>query len=257
VSLTVNVSNLCAPAYVGGGSDLSWYLDGTGTVEGATGSGSLAPGETQWVDFELSPDSSGGVNGDLLVRSDGDFVQGQPVAIPISGTVLRHADGSFSSESDVNWTVSSHSVNADTGLQTLLVSIWNYGWDAQQAALDLDGVSGVDAPFAFAGGLMNGITAQPATLSFAVDTTGLIPGQTYADVFTIEASDEDLSGEAQQTLTLSLVVEVGADSLDCEGDYNGSGITDIEDLLFVLNEYGSTYGVEDILLVISDWNCGS
>ncbi|MEE2907919.1 MAG: endonuclease/exonuclease/phosphatase family protein [Planctomycetota bacterium] len=255
VSLTVNVSNTCTPDYVGGGSGMAWYLDGTGTIEGVVGSGTLAAGDNTWSAFEISPEAGGTVGGDLLVRSDGDFVQGEPVTIPITGTVLRHSDGSFSETSDINWTVSSHVVQANSGLQTLEVQVWNHGWDAGQAALDLDGVSGVDGPFALAGGLVSDLTDEPATLQFTIDTTDLVPG-TVSDAMQVLISDEDLTGATDQVLNLSLAVTVEDAPTGCDGDFDGSGQTDIKDLLTVLDGFGSLYTIDDVLTVIGDWGCG-
>ncbi|MCH2134829.1 MAG: endonuclease/exonuclease/phosphatase family protein [Phycisphaerales bacterium] len=255
VSLTVNIANECAPAYAGGGSDLEWYLDGTGTIDGVVGSGTTGAGESEWVTFDVTPGVGGAVSGELLVRSDGDFVQNEPASISISGVVLRHADASFSGATDVNWTVASAVVEADSGIQVIEVPIWNYGWDDQQAALDIDGVTGLDSPFTVEGLPGGPVTDTPGLLQFAIDTTGLAPG-VVADALQVLASDEDLPGATDQVVNLSLSVTVEeSPGGNCEGDINGSGQTDVEDLLIVLEGFGSLYDIEDVLLIIADWDC--
>tara|TARA_Y100000589_G_scaffold246940_1_gene234861 strand:+ start:719 stop:2494 length:1776 start_codon:yes stop_codon:yes gene_type:complete len=255
LELYVNVKNSSAPAYVGGGSDLAWYLEGSGGIQGVSGAGTLAPGVDQWVPFMITPSGSGQVTGSLLVKSDDEFVQGSPSVIPISGTVLRHADASFSFGSDNNFTVVSESFQSDTGIQIIEIPVWNNGWDAGQAALDLDSVTGVDSPFEIAGSLETGITDSPGSIEIAVDTDVLAAGQ-YADAMQLLASDEDLSGATDQTLSFSLVVTIEESPGGCEGDVNGSGQTDVEDLLEVLDGFGGVYDIDDLLGVIADWDCG-
>ena len=53
----------------------------------------------------------------------------------------------------------------------------------------------------------------------------------------------------------------GSDNPDCadegcKGDYDGSGVGDVSDLLLIISQWG-TYDVSDLLLVISDWGCGT
>ncbi|MAT80636.1 MAG: hypothetical protein CMJ29_03195 [Phycisphaerae bacterium] len=43
----------------------------------------------------------------------------------------------------------------------------------------------------------------------------------------------------------------------CPGDYNGNGQTDVEDVLHVIEGWGNPFNVEDLLLVIDDFGCGT
>ena len=50
--------------------------------------------------------------------------------------------------------------------------------------------------------------------------------------------------------------DIGCGLAACDGDYDDDGQTNIADLLFVIANWGKPYTVTDLLLVISDWNCG-
>ena len=255
LQLFVNVKNDSMPSYVGGGSDLQWYLDGTGEVGDAVGSGMLAPGSDEWVPFTITPSGSGSVSGSLLVKSDDAFVQGSPVVIPITGTVLQHADASFDSDFDSNFTVVSRSFQAESGVQTIEIPVWNHQWSSGQAALDLDAVENVDEPFQVGGILETGITTEAGSIEIELDTSGLAPGQ-YSDAMQLIASDEDISGAISQTLTFSIAVTIEESPSECAGDVDDSGQTNVEDLLQVLEGFGSSYDIDDLLTVIADWDCG-
>ncbi len=41
----------------------------------------------------------------------------------------------------------------------------------------------------------------------------------------------------------------------CDGDINGDGLTNVHDLLAVIDGFGQTYGVDDVLLVMGDFGC--
>ena len=126
----------------------------------------------------------------------------------------------------------------------------------QQARLNIDAVTGVDSPFSFVDGLTTGITSSPALLRFALDTDGREPG-TVADALEIRASDEDFVGATDQVLNLSLSVSVEPAPVECPGDLNGSGTTDVEDLLALLKGFGTLYDVDDLLVCLGDWNCST
>ena len=40
----------------------------------------------------------------------------------------------------------------------------------------------------------------------------------------------------------------------CPGDYDGSGTVNVNDLLTVIQEWGTPYTVDDLLTVIANWN---
>jgi len=42
----------------------------------------------------------------------------------------------------------------------------------------------------------------------------------------------------------------------CDGDYDGNGLTNIDDILVVISGWGNPYSVEDLLAVLDDYGCG-
>ncbi|MCH2132862.1 MAG: hypothetical protein MK116_03835 [Phycisphaerales bacterium] len=42
----------------------------------------------------------------------------------------------------------------------------------------------------------------------------------------------------------------------CAGDYDGNGVTNIDDILTVIGDWGNPYTVEDLLAVLDDYGCG-
>jgi len=41
----------------------------------------------------------------------------------------------------------------------------------------------------------------------------------------------------------------------CSGDLNADGAVDVQDILDVINGFGTSYGVDELLTVISDFGC--
>ena len=78
-----------------------------------------------------------------------------------------------------------------------------------------------------------------------------------------QVSDEDLIGEQSGISMLTLHIEIIA-SEACEGDINGDGEVNVEDLLILIGAWGGddpaadldangTVGVSDLLLLIAAW----
>ena len=66
---------------------------------------------------------------------------------------------------------------------------------------------------------------------------------------------KDESGTTWQT-SGSLSIVNDDCNVQCTGDYDGDGTTNVSDLLAVIAGWG-TYDVNDLLTVISDWGCGA
>ena len=48
---------------------------------------------------------------------------------------------------------------------------------------------------------------------------------------------------------------VGCEAPKAAGDFQGDGVVDVSDLLYVIANWGE-YDVNDLLSVIANWNCG-
>ncbi len=238
------------------GAALPWSATGTGFLSSVNESGSIPAGSGPDVrNLQVATTTAGQINEVLDVTSSDPDVQNAPMSLGVSGTVLRHANGSLSGDHDSDFFVISDSVESDTGIHVFDVQLHNYGWDSLQAGLDLDSVEIPASPFSHSVDPIQGIEDQPVTLSFLMDTQGLVVGS-YIDSIAISVSDEDLPGATDAVLTLVLSIEV-TEVAGCDGDFTGDGVTDVADLLMVISEWGSPYDVTHLLAVIGDWDCSA
>lgn len=56
-------------------------------------------------------------------------------------------------------------------------------------------------------------------------------------------------------LTCGGLLSTSSASAQCEGDFDGSGTVDVQDVLLVIAGWGNPYGVEDLLSTIGNWGC--
>ncbi len=102
-------------------------------------------------------------------------------------------------------------------------------------------------------------------MPFTVATDGLAEGN-YVRSVTVTTSDEDLPGEATQSLYATFNITVREPEPQCIGDVTGDGVTDVADLLALLAAYGGSdpaYDLEpdgvvdvtDLLLLLGDFGC--
>lgn len=252
VLLTVdNTVDVPVPA---AGATLNWTATGSGLLGGLSDSGSVGAGSApSSVTLSVPATEAGVVSGQLTLDSPDQGTQQVPASLSTSGTVLRHSVPSFSPDNAENFRVFTFQYDANTGVQSIDVDLFNYGYDSLQATLDFDAIESPAAPFAFTGAPASGLGAGSLLLPFAFDTDGLAPG-TYVENLSVETSDQDLAGAVSGSIMLVLSVEI-VDVPACEGDYNGDGRTDVQDLLFVIENWGAMYDITDLLLVISDWDC--
>jgi len=250
-SVQVPVTIVNAASGVAAGVDpLNYTALGTSHLTGG-GMGSVGPlPDTDIINLTLDTSSPGNLALGALVVSTGQDVQNANIILNGAATVLDHAAPSFSSRAIVSEAIVSMRFEADTGVQQLNVPVHNVGFDALQAALDLDAISSATPPFAFQGGLANNIGSTPATLTFSFDTTGLTPG-TYADSFIIDVSDQNLPGESFSQLALDIEIVINrTKTLPCLGDMVSSatlqppadGFVDGADLAYLLGEWGDEPG---------------
>ena len=252
VVLTIgNDVDVVTPA---GGADLNWFATGSGSLSSIDESGSISAGSAdQFVAIPVDTSSAGGVSGQLTIDSVDAGTQLVPSTLSVSGTVLRHSNASFSSANDENFRVFFSQFEADSGVQQIDIELFNYGFDSSQATMDFLGIEAPAAPFGFIGTPIDGIGSESIVMPITFDTTGLEAG-TIIENLAVYVEDQDLPGGTADSIVLVLSVEV-IDTPSCVGDYSGDGRTDVQDLLFVIKNWGAALDITDLLLVISDWDC--
>lgn len=228
-SFNVSVDNAnAAVAQVAAGADeLDYTTVGSGALSG-TPSGSIAAlSGPAAAAFAVDTSTVGAINGAVDVSSNSQGVQNSPQHLTTSGTIVRHANGSFSNTQDEDATIVSPVFEPDSGVQPIDVDLYNFGFDALQANLDVDGVTGVSPPFALAGPLPTNIGGTVATIPLSIDTTGLAPGS-YTANLSVQVSDENLPGEASATLSLALDIQISA--MPLIGDINCDAVLNMADV---------------------------
>jgi hypothetical protein len=268
-AVPIQVMNIANVEAAIGADALNCNAAASGGLSGAASDTVQAMGDVSEPAFPLDTSIVGVRNGSVLVTSSNQAVQNSSITLNTAGTIVRHANASFDSANDVNQQHVELNLDADTGVHNIDVDIHNLGFDVLQALLDVDSTTPPAVPFAFVGRLADGIGSTPETLTFTFDTTGLKDSR-YNDSVMIQTSDEDLPGEASANLLLTFTVNVGSVT-PCPADVNGSTTVHIDDLLAVINVWGSTgapgtvvgdvdgngvVDIDDLLSVISGWgNC--
>ena len=225
-----------APSYV---DEIEYQATGDGILVGA-GSGT-AP---RLPSFAVVPFSLGeGLEGDFLavvtVESTSPGVSYGYQQLNTSGIALRPARPSWSDAKDLQNIVVSGTAAPDSGVLFIDVPIHNFGWDADQSALDLDSVSGLESGFFIWDGLGTQVTSQPQLLRFGFQTDGALEG-TYSVDLIVRSSDEDIPGESTHDSTLRIEVEIGEGGLF--GDLTGDGLVNGGDLGLLLGSWGPCAG---------------
>jgi len=217
----------------------------TGDMSGSTtvSVAALAPQELVSLPIDTSQPVSW--NATVTLTSTSPETQTTPEVVNIEGEVIAHANASFEFANDVDWFTYDISFEANTGVQSFNVWLFNYGFDGTQSLLEIDDVTIPDAPFVFKGLSTNVVGSLPALMEFEIDTDALAP-DTYTSFLPISFSDEDIVGEQNGISMLTLRAEILV-STACVADIAGDdGVVDIEDLLVLIGEWGATESIADI-----------
>jgi hypothetical protein len=262
VDLTYIVSNDVAAVVAVCGDTLDFVAGGSNGLVGTDVGSVPALGapfiSTMAVDTSIAGEIAATVN--LVSLNEG--TQNGVLGLSTAGTVLRPSNPSFESGADVDMTTIAEAFDADTGIQSIQVELFNFGFDPLQALLDVDSVSAVSSPFSFTGSLPSGLGRSSVTLTFSFDTAGL--SGIHEATVTIDTSDEDVTGETNDSIELTLSVEVDG-GVECPSDFDGNGGVDVVDLLAMLAAWGACPGcdedldgngvvdVVDLLAVLAAW----
>lgn len=167
------------------------------------------------IEIDNLDPSSGGVG---QGSDDGDDV------IDVTLQVLRSAAASFESNVVTDTTTVVDSVDPNSTL-TIHVPVYNVGFDADQAELDIDSVTGLSAGLTIGSGVPSSFGSQ-GELELVFDSTNLVSGE-YTYNLTVAVSDEDVPGAASDELYLDLQITVTAGLC---GDMNCDGVLDVFDI---------------------------
>jgi hypothetical protein len=174
--------------------------------------------------------------------------------------VLLPSSPSWSAKKNLTATTLSASFPRDSGVRELALPVYNRGFTAGMARLDVDGAAGLGSPFGVIDSSEPNIGAEPTTLRFSINTNGLAAGL-YTRTITVWTSDENLPGATARPLSLSFSVDVTDPSLP--GDLNGDGVVDASDLSLLLAQWGTAgdadidgdgvVGGSDLALLLANW----
>ena len=260
VIVPVAVSNIANVVHPLGVEPLAANVVGsTGLTGSQSITGALAPASTT-VNLTVNTASAGPFNGTATVTTTVEGAQNATIVKSITGTVLVPSNPSFSAKTNVTTTTAGATFGTNTGVQEIQVPVYNRGYTAAMARLDVDGASSVASPFASIDVTEGNVAAAPTNLRFSFDTTGRAPG-TYNQPVTITTSDENLPGATSRSMSLTLSVTITGSSNPADLDGNGS--VDAADLATLLSQWGTDgtadlsgdniVGAEDLAMLLSMW----
>lgn len=238
VSVQLEVTNAANVLVAAGADELDFSATGTGGLSGVASGTVAALAAPALRMFAVNTSTVGAVAGAVNLSSSSQAVEPAALALNTAGQVVRSSNGSFSPTADQDSVAIFRILPANSGVAELPdVAVYNFGFDANQALLDVDGVDGVTAPFVFDGGLADGVGSGSAVLAFAVDTAAA-GNALWSDVVTVQVSDEDIPGSATGSLSVQLEVRLRAVLGDVDNDCD----SDLADLTSLLGAFGSCAG---------------
>ena len=262
--VSVSVTNPANVEYAFGADVLAYTATASLGLSGVYNDTVEPLGDVSSAFFPLNTSAAAIRNGTVTLTSASQGVQPMNLVLNTTGTVVRHSMPSFASGMQVVQTTLPLSFDANSGMHQFTANVYNVGFDALQALLDIDSIDGISSPFVYVSGIASGIGAMPAALTFAFDTTGLAPGL-YPAFLTIHTSDEDIPGEHITDLQLNINVSIKSGA-PCQADINGDAMVNVIDLLAVINVWGfcpapcpadtnsdGSVNVSDLLAVINAW----
>ena len=261
VPVVAEVSNIASVVHPLGAAAATVSVAGSGRLVGSGGgTAPLAPLPALEVDLFVNTASPGPATGTVTVTTAAEGAQNATIVRTVTGTVLAHATASFSPAKPRTATTVTAEVAADAAPIELTASVHNLDADAFTARLDIDGATGLTAPFSTIDAVESGVHGAPATLRFGFDPAGLAAG-TYTQTATIATSDEDLPGATSGSLSLTLSVTVTAAGSPADLDHDGT--VGGSDLAILLSQWGSagsadfdgsgTVGGSDLATLLGAW----
>ncbi len=260
VTLPVLVQNVAAGHPLGIDS-LEVQVVGSGVLSGSTSASAPIAPAFGVVQVPLATAFVGFGSGSATVTALSQAAQNATVNLSTSGQIVRRSNASFSDVVDLDATTVERSAPEGSTSVAIDVPIHNFGFNALQALLDVDLVSGLGDGFALVGGLETDIGALPATLQLTFNASGK-PAGVYERTLTVGVSDEDIPGSlsAQLSLTVAVTIEAAGNPADLNGDGAVSGA----DLAVLLGQWGGPGSADfddngvvdgaDLAVLLGAWN---
>jgi hypothetical protein len=234
VVVNVSLQNIAAGLPVGI-DPLSLDVDGGGALAGGTMViAPLAPASAV-VPLSLNTSTIGTVNGSVFLTplSEGAQVPATPLAT--TAKIVRPSNASFAAGSNVDAITVVGSAPQGSPSIEFEVPLYNFGFDANQALLDIDGIANLGGGFTLTGGTQTGIGGVPAEIQFSFDAMNAAPG-TYTRTVQISVSDENIPGAASAVVSLTL--EATIETSGIPADLDGNGVVNGADLAILLGQWG-------------------
>lgn len=237
VTVTLEVSNAAAVIVPAGGDELDFTATASGGLSGVGSGTAMALGPAVQRAFTVNTSVAGPVTGSVLVTTTSEAAQNASILLPTSGSVVLSANPSFSSAADEDARTVHRVFVLGSGIESVSMDIYNFGWSPGQAALDIDGLLDLSAPFASATAPQAGITSGAGAATIALDTNEVSAGL-YTDTFTVATSDEDVPGAGVHLISATLNIRVRR----LIGDVDNDCDVELSDLTMLLAAYGRCSG---------------
>ena len=260
ITVAVAVSNAAVVVHPLGTDTLTASVVGsTGLVGSQSITAALVPASTA-VNLAVNTSVAGAVSGTATVTTTVEGTQNPTIVKTVTGSVLQYSNPSWTPKTATTTTTATASFGPNTGVQEVAIPLYNLGYTAAMARLDVDGASAISAPFSIIDATESNIGATPTILRFSFDTTGRTPG-VYPLGVTISTSDENLPGATTRSLTLNLSITVTGSSNPA--DLDGDGDVDAGDLATLLGQWGTAgsadldgdnmVGAADLAILLGAW----
>ena len=223
-----------------GSSILEWTIEGSGGINGQR-SGTTAVLGSSLTSLPVESSSVGPQSGTIFLDSPIEGTGGLGV-YPVSWVCIRPAQASLSGDTYVPGGVVSASLEVSPQPVVLDIDVWNLGFDALQSRLFMDGLlSPPVSPVLEVLQLPNNLGAGSGQIRILVDASQ--PGD-FTSGLVFQTRDEDIPGQSENILGISLELSIGS---TVQGDFNGDGLVNFNDLLIMLSGWGPCTGCPEDL----------
>lgn len=225
VNADLQITNAASVIVAGGADELDYSVATSGALSGSPSGSVAALAGPVSVPLAVDTSTVGAIAGAVEISSSSQAAANVPMQLELIGNVLRGSNGSFSQSEDVDHIEVALTLTPETGLQPIDLELYNIGYDADQATLDVDAVDGVSGPFGLSGPLPTAMSIDPGVIGIVFDTDAAGPG-THSALLIIHVSDQDLPGEMTGQLTVQLDITLGivTADVDCDNDVDDADI---------------------------------